>query len=57
MNLTRVPPEHAVGRHLLDSLCLLAVYTPPEGAQVLDIGTGAGLPGIPARDCAPRPAA
>ena len=47
MNLTRVPPEHAVGRHLVDSLCLLAVYTPPEGAQVLDIGTGAGLPGIP----------
>ena len=47
MNLTRVPPEHAVGRHLVDSLCLLAVHTPPEGAQVLDIGTGAGLPGIP----------
>jgi 16S rRNA (guanine527-N7)-methyltransferase len=47
MNLTRVPPEHAVGRHLVDSLCLLAVYTPPEGAQVLDIGTGAGLPGVP----------
>lgn len=47
VNLTRVPAEQAVGRHLLDSLCLLAVYTPPEGARVLDIGTGAGLPGIP----------
>ncbi|MFN7018764.1 MAG: 16S rRNA (guanine(527)-N(7))-methyltransferase RsmG [Fimbriimonadales bacterium] len=47
MNLTRVPPEQAVGRHLLDSLCLLQAYTPPEGAQVLDLGTGAGLPGIP----------
>ncbi|MCX7925403.1 MAG: 16S rRNA (guanine(527)-N(7))-methyltransferase RsmG [Fimbriimonadales bacterium] len=47
MNLTRVPPEHAVGRHLLDSLCLLSVYKPPEGARVLDIGSGAGLPGIP----------
>ncbi|MGQ9657527.1 MAG: 16S rRNA (guanine(527)-N(7))-methyltransferase RsmG [Fimbriimonadales bacterium] len=47
MNLTRVPPEQAVGRHLVDSLCLLAVYLPPQGAQVLDIGTGAGLPGIP----------
>jgi 16S rRNA (guanine527-N7)-methyltransferase len=46
-NLTRVPPEHAVGRHLADSLCLLAVHTPPEGARALDIGTGAGLPGIP----------
>lgn len=47
MNLTRVPPEQAVGRHLMDSLCLLAVYAPPEGAQLLDIGSGAGLPGIP----------
>ena len=47
VNLTRVPAEQAVGRHLLDSLCLLAVYTPPEGARVLDIGTGAGLPGVP----------
>jgi 16S rRNA (guanine527-N7)-methyltransferase len=47
VNLTRVPAEQAVGRHLVDSLCLLAVYTPPEGARVLDIGTGAGLPGIP----------
>lgn len=47
MNLTRVPPEQAVGRHLLDSLCLLGVYSPPEGAHALDIGAGAGLPGIP----------
>jgi 16S rRNA (guanine527-N7)-methyltransferase len=47
VNLTRVPAEQAVGRHLVDSLCLLAVYTPPEGARVLDIGSGAGLPGIP----------
>lgn len=46
-NLTRVPPEQAVGRHLLDSLCLLKVAQPPAGARVLDIGTGAGLPGIP----------
>jgi len=47
VNLTRVPAEQAVGRHLVDSLCLLAVYTPSEGARVLDIGTGAGLPGVP----------
>lgn len=47
MNLTRVPPEQAVGRHVLDSLSLLGVYAIPEGARVLDIGSGAGLPGIP----------
>ena len=47
VNLTRVPAEQAVGRHLVDSLCLLAVCMPPEGARVLDIGAGAGLPGIP----------
>jgi 16S rRNA (guanine527-N7)-methyltransferase len=47
VNLTRVPAEQAVGRHLVDSLCLFAVYTPSEGARVLDIGTGAGLPGVP----------
>lgn len=47
MNLTRVPPEQAVGRHLIDSLCLLGVYAPPEGVCALDIGAGGGLPGIP----------
>jgi len=47
MNLTRVPPEQSVGRHLLDSLCLLGVHSPPEGAHALDIGAGAGLPGVP----------
>lgn len=47
MNLTRVPPEQAVGRHLIDSLCLFAACTPPENARTLDLGTGAGLPGVP----------
>lgn len=46
MNLTRVPKEHATGRHLLDSLSLFSAATLPEGGRVLDIGTGAGLPGI-----------
>ncbi len=52
-NLTRVPPESAVGRHLVDSLVLLWVDTPPEGAWMLDIGTGAGLPGIPLKIARP----
>lgn len=45
MNLTRVPREEAELRHLIDSL-LVAEFIAP-GSEVVDLGTGPGLPAWP----------
>ncbi|MCL6630343.1 MAG: 16S rRNA (guanine(527)-N(7))-methyltransferase RsmG, partial [Armatimonadetes bacterium] len=47
-NLTRItdPAEIAV-KHYLDSVSLLKFVEIPVGAKVIDVGTGAGLPGLP----------
>lgn len=45
MNLTRVPREECWLRHFVDSLLFQDLI--PQGAKVLDIGTGPGFPSWP----------
>ena len=48
MNLTAITePQQVVEKHFLDSLLLLKAVEIPENAKVIDVGTGAGFPGIP----------
>lgn len=50
-NLTAIrKKEDMVGLHLLDSLAILPYL---HGSRIIDIGTGAGLPGIPLAICRP----
>lgn len=54
INLTAITdPEEVLLKHFLDSLSLLTVYDKPH-ARLLDIGTGAGLPGLPLKMVRPR---
>ena len=47
MNLTSLSAPYDVAvKHFLDSLALLTAFNPPSGASLLDVGTGAGLPGL-----------
>ena len=48
MNLTAITdPAEVAEKHFLDSLTLLTCCKIKEGAKVIDVGTGAGFPGIP----------
>ena len=49
MNLTAIKePGEAWRRHILDALTLMAPLSEmPDGATVIDIGTGGGVPGVP----------
>jgi 16S rRNA (guanine527-N7)-methyltransferase len=46
-NLTRIPRAEYVSLHLLDSLTALTVIPKRANISILDIGTGAGFPGVP----------
>lgn len=48
MNLTGITePDDIVIKHFVDSLMLLDYCDIPQGASIIDVGTGAGFPGIP----------
>ncbi|MDR0883856.1 MAG: 16S rRNA (guanine(527)-N(7))-methyltransferase RsmG [Oscillospiraceae bacterium] len=48
MNLTAITdPRGVTLKHFADSLSLLTVHDFPQGARVLDLGTGGGFPGVP----------
>lgn len=47
MNLTAITGEREMAiRHFADSLCLLKYADIAEGASLIDVGTGAGFPGM-----------
>ena len=48
MNLTAITdPEEIVEKHFVDSLTLLSHCKIKQGAKLIDVGTGAGFPGVP----------
>lgn len=48
INLTAITdPHEAVVKHFVDSLTFLKVVPIKQGAKLIDVGTGAGFPGIP----------
>ena len=48
MNLTAITEPHDIAeKHFLDSVLPLTFFDIPEGASLVDVGTGAGFPGVP----------
>jgi 16S rRNA (guanine527-N7)-methyltransferase len=47
INLTAITdPEGVTIKHFLDSITIFSYIDIPEGAKVIDVGTGAGFPGL-----------
>jgi len=54
LNLTAIKePEEAAAKHFVDSLALLRWVSLGEGDRLLDLGSGAGFPGVPLAVAAP----
>src|SRR5579864_8001833 len=54
INLTAITdPEEVLFKHFLDSLSLLLAYDKPQ-CRLLDIGSGAGFPGLPLKIVRPQ---
>jgi 16S rRNA (guanine527-N7)-methyltransferase len=47
LNLTRIHNNDIVPLHFLDSLALTSLLRPAPRARLIDVGTGAGFPGLP----------
>ena len=47
INLTAITePDEIVIKHFVDSLSIFSAVDIPEGSRVIDVGTGAGFPGV-----------
>ena len=47
INLTAITaPDEIVVKHFADSLSVLQTVSPAQGASLIDVGTGAGFPGL-----------
>lgn len=54
MNLTAIrEPSEILVKHFVDSLALLKFAELPQGAKLIDVGTGAGFPGVPLKIARP----
>lgn len=55
VNLTAITePEQIMTRHFLDSISVLRAVTLQPGQRVIDVGSGAGFPGLPLRIVCPK---
>lgn len=47
INLTAITePEEIVMKHFVDSLTVFSAIDIPQGSKIIDVGTGAGFPGV-----------